>query len=243
MHRGMLDFVDLLWFVAIGSWTGSFGSYWFGHRVAAGGGGKHRFDPSGSATFGKALSLSRRHGALAVLPGRFTGPVAGLVPFAAGLSGKTRGRWLGISAMGAVPYAVAHVAYGYGASGVFARPGPALAREAVALVALLLAPGLVCSVLIRMIALLPWIGAVLAAALRAIAADPPVARRCAAHRRLTAAVSARLSRIRFGGLPPTLTVAALVAIAALWAGSTVNDLSGDPIIRADRDIASLLHAL
>lgn len=243
VHRGMLDLGDLIWFVAIGSWIGSCGSYWFGRRLAAGKGGKRLFDPSRSATFGKAMTLFERHGAIAVLLGRFSGPVAGLVPFAAGLSGMPRRRFLAISALGAVPYAIVHVAFGYGASEVFGRLSPALTREAVALAAVLLVLALLWYVLARMIGFLPWIGAVLAAALRGMAAEPAVARWLAAHPRLTAAASARLSRTGFTGLPLTLTLAALAALGAVWVGSTVDYLSGDPIIRADRNIASLLHAL
>ena len=121
VHRGMLDFVDLLWFVVIGSWIGSYCSLWFGQRFAAGKGVKQRFDPSGSPTFCKALSQFQRHGVLAVLLGRFSGPVAGLVLFAAGLAGMRRRRFLAISAIGAVPYTVVHVTLVYRASEVFAH--------------------------------------------------------------------------------------------------------------------------
>lgn len=243
VHRGMLDFVDLLWFVAIGSWIGSYSSFWFGRRLAAGEGGRRFFDPSGSPTFGKALAVFERHGTLAVLLGRFSGPVAGLVPFAAGLSGMTRRRFLVLSGLGALPYAIVHVALGYGASEVFGRLSPAFTREAVALAAVLLVLALVWYVLARMVGFLPWIGAVLTAALRGMAQERAVARWLAAHPRLVAAAASRLSRDRFVGLSLTLTVAALVGIGAVWAASVVDYLSGDPIIRADRNIASLLHSL
>ncbi|MFZ1662148.1 MAG: bifunctional DedA family/phosphatase PAP2 family protein, partial [Paracoccaceae bacterium] len=243
VHRGMLDFVDLIWFVAIGSWIGSYGSFWLGQRMAAGRGAKPHFDPSGSPTFAKALSLFQRYGAVAVLLGRFSGPVAGLVPFAAGMSGMPRRRFLLLSAVGAVPYAVVHVAIGYGASEVFARLSPAFAREAVALAAVLLVLALLWYVLARIIGLLPTMLVILMAALRGMMAEPSVARQIAAHPRLGSAVSARLSDTSFGGLPLTLTVVGLALVAALWAGSTIDYLSGDPIIRADRNIVSLLHSL
>lgn len=243
VHRGMLDFVDLLWFVAVGSWIGSYGSFWFGQRIAAGKVGKPRLDPSGSPTFVKALTLFQRHGALAVLLGRFSGPVAGLVPFAAGMSGMPRRHFLIYSAIGAVPYAIVHVALGYGASEVFARLSPAFTREALALAAVLLVLALFWYVLLRIIGLLPSVLTILTAALRGILAEPSVAQRLAAHPRLSSAISARLSKDRFGGLPLTRTVTTLTVVATLWCGSTIDYLSGDPIIRADHNIASLLHSL
>lgn len=151
VHRGMLDIIDLLWFVALGSWIGSYGSFWFGQRVAADRSGKPRFDQTGSPTFAKALSLLQRHGVVAILLGRFSGPVAGLVPFAAGFSGMPRRRFLVLSAIGAAPYAIVHVALGYSASEVFARLSPAFTREAVALAALALVLALLWYVLIELL--------------------------------------------------------------------------------------------
>lgn len=243
VHRGILDFIDLLWFVALGSWIGSYGSFRFGQRVAIDNGGKPRFDPTGSPTFAKALSLFRRHGAIAILLGRFSGPVAGLVPFAAGFSGMPRRRFLVLSAIGAVPYAIVHVALGYGASELLARLSPALAREAVALVAVLLALALLWIVLMRIIRLLPSVLVILTAALRGMLTEPSVAGWLSARPRLVSFVSARLSPSHFHGLPLTLTLAALAGLGGLWLGSTIDYLSGDPIIRADRNIASLLHSL
>lgn len=243
VHREMLDFIDLLWFVALGSWIGSFGSFWFGQRVSVDKGGKPRFDPTGSPTFAKALSLFQRYDALAILLGRFSGPVAGLVPFVAGFSGMPRRRFLVLSAIGAVPYAIVHVALGYGASEVFARLSPALAREAVALVAVLLALALLWIVLMRIIRLLPSVLVILTAALRGMLSEPSIAGWLSARPRLVSFVSARLSPRHFRGLPLTLTLAALAGLGGLWLGSTVDYLSGGPIIRADRNIASLLHSL
>lgn len=243
VHRGFLDFVDLLWFVAVGSWIGSYGSFWFGRRLAAGQTGRKWVDPSGSAAFRKALALFERHGPAAVLLGRFSGPVAGLVPFAAGLSGMPRRKFLLYSAIGAVPYAIVHVAIGYGASEVFGRLSPALTREAVALALILLVIGLLWYVVARIIRLLPWVLSVLFAALRGIAAEPKVATWLSRHPLLVAGFSARLARDGFRGLPMTLTLGTLAVLGTLYAGSVIDYLSGDPIVRADRNIASLLHSL
>lgn len=243
VHRGMLDFIDLLWFVAIGSWLGSYFSFWFGQRVAAGRAGQRLLDATGSAAFRKAMALFERHGALAVLLGRFSGPVAGLVPFAAGLSGMPRRRFLTLSALGAMPYAAVHVGIGFGASEVFGRFSPALTRELVAVGAILLVLALLWYVMARLIGLLPWVASVLVAALRGIAAEPRVAKWIAAHPRLSDAAMARFSREAFVGLPLTLAGAALLGLVTLYLGSVIDYLSGDPIIRADRNIASLLHAL
>lgn len=243
VHRGMLDLVDLLWFVAIGSWIGSYGSFWFGQSLASGRRGRSRFDPSRSANLAKAQGLLRRHGAIAVLFGRFTGPAAGLVPFAAGLSGMPTRRFLVISALGAIPYAIVHVVIGYGASEIFGRLSPALTREVVAIAAVLLVLALLWYVLARLIGFLPLFGVVLAAAWRGISAEPAVARWIAGHPRLASAVAARLRRDGFAGLPLTTVAAALLVLGTLWVGATLDYLSGDPIIRADRNIASLLHSL
>lgn len=243
VHRGYLDFIDLLWFVAVGSLIGSYGSFWFGRRLAAGQSGRRWVDPSGSASFRKALALFERHGAAAVLLGRFSGPVAGLVPFAAGLSGMSRRRFLFFSTLGAVPYAVVHVALGFGASEVFGRLSPAFTREAVALLLVLLVLGLLWYVVARIIRMLPWVLSLGIAALRGIAAEPKVADWIARHPALAANLAARLAPGRFRGLPLTLTAAALAGLSMLYVGSVIDYLSGDPIVRADRNIASLLHSL
>lgn len=243
VHRGMLDFLDLVWFVAIGSWLGSILSFWTGRRIAAGGSASRFGRTTSSAPFRKALAMFERHGALAILLGRFSGPLAGLVPFAAGLSGMKRRPFLVFSGLGAVPYAFIHVSLGYGASEIFGRISPAVTRDGLALLVILLLMALVWYLVSRAILALPWLVLVLSAAARGILAEPLVAGWMSRHPRLTDYVQRRLSVQSFGGLPLTLSAAVILILLGLYLASAIDFLSGDPIVRADANIAGFLHAL
>ncbi len=92
VQHGALDFFDLAWFVAIGSILGGEIGYWAG--IWARRGMNTRWKPENSPSYQRAERLFRRHGGLALVLGRFSGPVAGLVPFAAAVSGMERRRFV-----------------------------------------------------------------------------------------------------------------------------------------------------
>ncbi len=187
--------------------------------------------------------MFERHGALAIVLGRFSGPLAGLVPFAAGLSGMRTRPFLLFSGLGAVPYAFVHVSLGYGASEIFGRISPAITRDGIALFVLLLLLALVWYLVSRAILALPWLLLVLSAAGRGVLAEPSVTGWVARHPQLTDFVRRRFSLHSYRGLPLTLSIAALLFLLFLYLASAIDYLSGDPIVRADANIAGFLHAL
>ena len=84
VQQGLMDFFDLAWFVALGSVLGSELSYWTGRLALQRIPGRARIE--GSAVFRRAQALFERRGGLALVLGRFLGPVAGLVPLAAAMA-------------------------------------------------------------------------------------------------------------------------------------------------------------
>ncbi|KAA8607718.1 hypothetical protein AL036_09530 [Salipiger aestuarii] len=231
VRLGHMDFIDLCWFVGIGAILGGeigwHSGRWLGTRVTL----------PRSGAFLRAQELIRRRGGMALVLGRFLGPVAGFVPLAAALAGMERGRFLRWNIASGVVYALSHVAMGYVAGDVLARISPWLPS-------LLLPLGLLAA-----LAALTWIVThhlrrgwpVLsgwAAAVRGrLATWPPVLR----HPRLAAFVAARLAPGK-----ALLTTAAVVLVLYL-AGVFVDgalDLAFVPgTALLDQRFANLMHML
>ena len=136
VQRGLLDFFDLAWFVAIGSIIGSEASYWTGRLAKNRLPGRHRIERS--AAFIRATALFEKRGGAALVVGRFLGPVAGLVPLAAAMAGMERRRFVIWNVLGSIPYALLHVAIGYFMGDVLGRIGGSLTRVALLGVVVLL---------------------------------------------------------------------------------------------------------
>lgn len=124
---GHLGVIDLTWFVAIGAILGGEISWhsgkWLGERVKM---------PT-SAAFLRAQDLTRRRGGMALVIGRFFGPVAGFVPLAAAMAGMERKRFVWWNIASGLVYGAGHVAIGYLAGDIMARVGPYLPRLAMPL--------------------------------------------------------------------------------------------------------------
>lgn len=239
VQRGLLDFFDLAWFVALGSIVGSEASYWTGrlamHRLP----GRGRIE--GSATFARAIRLFEKRGGAALVIGRFLGPVAGLVSLAAAMAGMERRRFVIWNIVGSFPYALAHVAIGYFLGDVLGRIGGSLTRVAllVGVVAVLVI--VLWGLLYSALRLAPLALAILSAALRGLAEYPAVARRLANHPGAARWVEARLDRTQFAGLPLSLLGAVFLYIGAVWLDSAIDFLSGDPMLQLDARLAELIH--
>ncbi len=92
VQRGVLDFWDLAWFVAVGSFLGGELSYWtgrFAYQRMVG-----RWQIENWSAYAKAEALFTRRGGLALVIGRFLGPVSGLVPLVAALAGMDRRKFM-----------------------------------------------------------------------------------------------------------------------------------------------------
>jgi len=240
VQQGVIDYFDLVWFVAIGSMLGGELGYWAG--VLARRGLNTRWKPENSPGYQKAERLFRRHGGLALVLGRFTGPVSGLVPFAASVAGMERRRFLIWNIVSGFPYALAHVTIGYFLGDVITRIGPIATRLAMLGAVLLLALAVLWWLIIRIERMLPFVLSILRSIMHAVAENPDVKSWAGRHRRIADFVAHRFDASRASGLTATLIGLALAYVLAVWVGSVLDFLMADPIVQADIRLANLIHA-
>lgn len=239
VQRGLLDFFDLAWFVALGSVIGSELSYWTGKLAMNRLPGRHRIGES--AAFARAKGLFEKRGGMALVIGRFLGPVAGLVPLVAGMAEMDRRKFLIWNILGSIPYALAHVAIGYFLGDVMGRIGGSLTRVAVLTGIVLLALLILWTTLYSALRLLPLAWTVISAALRNLADLPAVRRRIADHPETARWVEARLDRNAFSGLTLSLLTVVFVYIGAVWLDSVFEFLLGDLLLGLDTRLSELIH--
>jgi membrane protein DedA with SNARE-associated domain/membrane-associated phospholipid phosphatase len=239
VQRGLLDFFDLAWFVALGSVVGSEMSYWTGKLAMNRLPGRRRIGES--AAFARAKGLFEKRGGMALVIGRFLGPVAGLVPLVAGMADMDRRKFLIWNILGSIPYALAHIATGYFLGDVMGRIGGSLTRVAVLTGVVLLALLILWTTLYSALRLLPLAWAVISAALRNLADLPAVRRQIEDHPETARWVEARLDRHAFSGLTLSLLTVVFVYIGAVWLDSVFEFLLGDPLLGLDTRLSELIH--
>lgn len=239
VQRGLLDFLDLVWFVTVGSILGSEMSYWTGRLAKDRLPGRRRIE--NSAAFARATRLFARHGGVALVIGRFLGPVAGLVPLAAALAGMERRRFLIWNIIGSVPYAFVHVAIGYALGGALGQIGGSVTRVAVLIGAILLLLTVLWGLLYSLLRLLPLAGMVLAAALRGIAEIPLMAKALKRHPKTVHRVVARFDRSTFTGLPLTFLSLLIIYIGVVWIDTAMDFALDASMAALDMRLAELIH--
>ena len=239
VQRGLLDFFDLAWFVAIGSVLGSELSYWTGKLAMNQLPGRQRIGDS--AAFVRAKGLFEKRGGMALVIGRFLGPVAGLVPLAAGMAEMDRRQFLIWNIVGSIPYALTHVAIGYFLGDVMGRIGGSLTRAALLAGVVILSLLVLWSILYSALRLLPLAWAVLSAALRNFVDMPAVQSRIAAHPAAARWVLARIDRTAFSGLTLSLLAIIFIYIGAVWLDSVFDFLVGGTLFQLDTRLAELIH--
>ena len=239
VQRGLLDFFDLAWFVAIGSIIGSEASYWTGRLAKNRLPGRHRIERS--AAFVRATALFEKRGGAALVVGRFLGPVAGLVPLAAAMAGMERRRFVIWNVLGSIPYALLHVAIGYFMGDVLGRIGGSLTRVALLAGVVLLLLIILWGLLYSALRLLPLALAILMMALRSLAEHPAAASRLRNHPKTVEWVKARLDRTTFTGLPLSLLGLVFLYIGGVWLDSVFEFISGTPLLQVDSRLAELIH--
>ncbi|MDF2231832.1 phosphatase PAP2 family protein [Albimonas sp. CAU 1670] len=237
---GTLNPVELAWFVAVGAALGGEMGYWTGRRL-----GKRltgRWDPARLGAYRRAEALFRRHGGLALVLGRFLGPVSGLAALAAALAGMEPRRFRIWNALSALPYAAVHVGLGYALGDVLARVGPQMERAAILAAVVLAALALIWAVSTQLRRGLPLALAALGAARDALLAKPWARRLAAAHPGLTGFLARRVATDRFEGLALTALAAVAVYVVAAWADSALDFLFEAQVAQTDLRLSRLIHA-
>ncbi|WP_226627798.1 LssY C-terminal domain-containing protein [Alloyangia pacifica] len=240
VQQGALDFFDLVWFVAIGSVVGGEFSYRLGHLLLQHVAKRRKLEDS--ASYRRAVRLFERYGGLALVMGRFLGPVSGLVPLAASAAGMPRRRFALWNAVSGVPYALVHVGFGFVIGHVATSFGPYASRLGIIAVVVLVAVLLLWWVVLRILRLLPFFISVLTSVAHAIRDNPDVRKWTANHPKTAAFLARRFDRTRFTGLTATVLGCAAVYILWIWCGSVFDFLMADPIVLIDTRLASLIHA-
>lgn len=237
-QQGVVKLIPLGLLVALGSILGSELGYWTGRLAKRGLQGRLE----NSRAYQRAMQLFDRWGGLALVLGRFLGPVSGLVPMAAAMSGMKHSRFLPWSIAAAIPYAIFHIALGYVLGDALTRLGPLAGRVAlVAGVVLVVVLGLVWLVR-RILRLWPFLRSVAAAVLRGFLQMPLVRVWIDRHPRASGFIAARFSTDDFTGLPVTMLTAVFLYVFGIWVGSVFDWLTAAPIVAIDTRVANLLHA-
>ena len=238
-QSGILDFFDLIWFVAIGSALGGEASFRVGRRLILRRSG--RFDPQSSGTFRRANDLFARRGPLALVLGSFAGPVSGFVPLAAALAGMPYRRFAPWNLLGSVTYATVHLSLGYFLGDTLSRLGTMASRILVLAFAVIAALALLWFLVSRLRRSLPFLRSIMSSMGSAVVASPDVQAWVARHPRTSAMVAARFDRTRFGGLTLTILSALFLYLLFLYVGSVLDVLLLGPIVQVDLHLASLIH--
>jgi membrane protein DedA with SNARE-associated domain/membrane-associated phospholipid phosphatase len=240
VQQGILDFFDLAWFVAIGSFLGGEASYWVG--VFARKGLERRWHPETSPAYQRAEGLFRRHGGFALILGRFLGPLAGFVSFAATVSGMPRRKFLIWNIASGFPFALILIALGLFLGDVITRLGPVATRMALFAGAAVLGLAVLWWLVVRIVRTLPFLLSVLRSIVAAVAENPDVRAWGKRHPRSAWFIRSRFDRSHFGGLSATFLGVIAAYIGLIWAGSAADVLMADPIMATDLRLANLVHA-
>ncbi len=240
VHQGLLDFLDLVSFVVIGSALGGEAGFWLGSLARRGTTG--RWQPERSPSYQRAVALFDRYGGFAMVMGRFLGPVSGLVPFAAALSGMSRRRFLLWNILSGFPYALAHIGFGFVLGGAATSFAPLMTRLGLFLAAVLAVLIVLIWLVRRILRLWPLLKSILRSIGQAILDNPDVQAWARRHPRALTFLLRRFDRQRFSGLPTTLLAVAVLYLITIWAGSVFDFLMLAPIVEADVRLANLIHA-
>ena len=240
VQQGEIDYFDLAWFVAIGSFFGGEASYWAG--VLARKGIERRWNPMQSPQYNRAHQLFARRGGLALVIGRFFGPLAGFVTLAAALSGMPRRRFAIWNAFSGIPYALLVPLAGYLLGDVFTRIGPMTTRVTLFSGAVLLALLVLWWLVMRIGRMLPFLRSILRSIARAVAENEDVREWAGRNPRMTRFLAHRFDRTQFSGLTTTLLAIAISYVLTTWVDSSTSFLSGDAIVQTDVRLANLIHA-
>ncbi len=240
-QRGVIDIVDLAWFVAIGSFVGGEISFRLGRWARLGLG--ERPGLIGSRQSRAAAALLRKRGGLALVIGRYRGQLAAFVPFSAALATMRHGRFTTWNAGSALAYAVGLPIAGYlcglALSILLAATPRILAFGAVVVLAL----GILFFIARRTRRALPSLKEIAIAISRGLSRKPAVRRFLEKHPRLTRHFVARFGTDQFLGLTATVLGVLLLYIVGAYADSVYDFLGTQGAASTDTRIANLLYTM
>lgn len=239
VQQGLIDYLDLAWFVAIGSFLGGEASYWTG--VLARKGLERKWDPENWEPYQRARRLFQRRGGAALVIGRFFGPLAGFVTLAAALSGMDRRKFVIWNVISAIPYALIVPLAGYLLGDVFSKFGPLATRAALFGLAILIVLGILWWLVVRVERLLPFFWSILKSIGRAVVENQDVRAWSGRHPRLSRFIVNRFETGQFSGLTATLIGVAVAYVLFIWVGGALAFLKGGAIVQADTRLANLVH--
>jgi undecaprenyl-diphosphatase len=199
-------------------------------------------DVENASSYLKAKRLFARHGGLALVIGRFLGPVAGLVSFAAALSGMGRKRFTLWNLFGAFPYALAHVSLGYFLGDAFFKLGPFVGRMVLFGFAFLMVIMLVWYLVVRIKRKLPFVISVVRSMFIAARENPEMLSWASRHPRISQFLANRVDTRHFFGLTATFLSVVFLYILFIWLGTVFEFLMADPIQKIDTRLANLIYA-
>lgn len=241
VQRGIIGFVDLFWFVAIGAIIGGEVSFRIGRLTSSGLSGMSAFRNSHYAQRATA-SLQRFHGP-ALAFGRFTGPHAAFMPFAAGMSQMPHRGFMIWNLLGAIPYALAFPAFGYLAGRIIATLGAAAPRPVAFAVMAIAVLGFLWLIVIRSRNALPLLAQIASSLGSWISQNRLLRAFVRRHPALARFLAARFGTERFLGLTLTVLTALLIYVMAAWADSVFDFLGAQSGISSDTRIANILYSM
>ncbi len=238
--RGIYDFGDMIWFVAIGTILGAEISFRIGVKGASlFQEGRRVFSP---AHLERGKRFFEKYGAPSIILGHFFGPLRPIIPVVAGLSGMSRRRFLLWNVIGGFTYAVALISVGYffgTATGLFSAT---MTRAGLFAIAVLLLLAVLWFAVVKLRKALPFFISVLRSVASAIKNNPDVRALIERHPILFRFLSERVSRESFAGLPVTILASAFVYFLFLYASSTLDFVMQSQIVALDIRVANLLAA-
>ena len=241
VQRGVLDYLDLGWFIFAATVLGSEVSFRLGRLAESGLSRKPGYATSKHVN--RAKSLLARYGGFAMVVGRFFGPLSAFVPFTAAMAEMPHRRFLMWNLASALPYAFGLPAAGYFFGSAISTLGAAAPRILAFGAIVFVGVAILWFILLRLQRSLPLVTAILQSALAGFAEAPIVRRIMARYPRVAAFLVARFETGQFWGLPVTVLAMLFLYLLGVYVDSVIDFLGSPEVAQADQRVANMLYAM
>ena len=241
VHRGTIDYFDLVWFVAVGAALGSEISYRLGRLTAHRLKGRQRL--AGSSHMQRAQNLLAAYGGFAMIISRFLGPLSAFVPFSAAMAGMSARRFTLWNVVSAVPYALILPAIGYFFGGAIGTLGAAAPRILAFGAGILITLALLWFLLGRLRRAWPLLASIVRSAARELSAKPGAQRLARRFPGATAFLANRFATAKFLGLTATVLVVLFLYLLGMYLDSVFDFVGDASVTELDARLANLLFAM